>query len=254
MSECIMMNNIHKFYDRKEGKKKIKIHALDDVSLSLYENKSYAIIGSSGCGKSTLVKVLLKIIKPFSGSFSVNGNVGFVSQDPYSSIQSNMKVKSIVAEPLIFNHQCKTYASAESYVKKALESVHLDYDTYKNRLACQLSGGERQRVGIARAISFHPKILIMDEPTSMLDEAVKGEIAAIIKDIIKIEKVCFLMVTHDIALSANLCDYIFVMSDGKIIEEGESDMILTSPKQQLTEHLVLISKDIKEYWKQHFDV
>lgn len=255
MSEiCLEMKNIHKHFTRKEGKRKVKIHALNDVSFTLKENTSMSIIGSSGCGKSTLVKVLLGIVKPEKGSFSVNGTVGFVGQDPYASLSPTMKIGKIIAEPLIFTHRARRYKDCIEAVKKAMAYVHLDYDQYANRLPSQLSGGERQRVGIARALILEPRILIMDEPTSMLDQAVKEEICEIIQEISNRKGYAFLMVTHDITLASQICNEICVMENGVIIERGTTEEIFANPKEKLTQHLITIGTDVTAYWEEHYNV
>ncbi|MDD5953478.1 MAG: dipeptide/oligopeptide/nickel ABC transporter ATP-binding protein [Oscillospiraceae bacterium] len=251
---CMEMEKIHKHFTRKEGKRKIKVHALNDVTFSLEENTSLAIIGSSGCGKSTLVKVLLGIVKPDSGRFCVNGTVGFVGQDPYASLAPTMKIGRIVAEPLVFTHQAKGYKDCIPAVQKAMETVHLDYDEYAHRLPSQLSGGERQRVGIARALILEPKILIMDEPTSMLDQAVKEDICQIIQTVARRQGCSFLMVTHDITLASQICNEICVMQDGVIIERGTTAEVFASPKEKLTQHLIQIGTDVTSYWKEHYDI
>jgi ABC-type glutathione transport system ATPase component len=255
MSEiCLEMTNIHKAFTRREGKRKRKVQALNDVTFSLKENTSLAIIGSSGCGKSTLVKVLLGIVKPDSGKFRVNGDVGFVGQDPYASLCPTMKIGKIVAEPLIFTHRAHRYRDCIEQVKEAMAAVRLDYDQYANRLPSQLSGGERQRIGIARALILQPKILIMDEPTSMLDQAVKEEICDIIREISAQQGCAFLMVTHDITLASQICREIYVMQEGRIIERGTTETVFQNPQQELTKDLIAIGADVSVFWAEHYNI
>lgn len=251
---CITAHQLHKHFVRKEGKKIFKIHAIDGVSFTLKENTSLAIIGSSGCGKSTLVKVLLGIVKPDHGSYAVRGPVGFVGQDPYASLADNMPVKKIIAEPLLFTRQKTSWSACMEQVKKAMVAVHLDYETYGTRLPTQLSGGERQRVGIARALVLNPKTLLMDEPTSMLDQAVKEEICTIIQQITQRLGCSFLIVTHDISLAAKVCQDILVMQAGKIIEHGSTRQILSNPQERLTQDLVKITTDVRLYWQERYGV
>ena len=251
---CLEMEKVHKHFTRKEGKRKVKIHALNDVTFSVEENTSLAIIGSSGCGKSTLVKVLLGIVKPDDGRFFVNGIVGFVGQDPSASLSPTMKIGKIVAEPLLFTHRAKSYKECIPAVKQAMDTVRLDYDEYAHRLPSQLSGGERQRIGIARALILEPKVLIMDEPTSMLDQAVKEEICQIIKEIVQRQGCAFLMVTHDITLASQICSEICVMQDGVIIERGTTQEVFSAPKEKLTQDLIQIGTDVSSYWEEHYDV
>ena len=135
-----------------------------------------------------------------------------------------------------------------------MDTVRLDYDEYAHRLPSQLSGGERQRIGIARALILEPKVLIMDEPTSMLDQAVKEEICQIIKEIVQRQGCAFLMVTHDITLASQICSEICVMQDGVIIERGTTQEVFSAPKEKLTQDLIQIGTDVSSYWEEHYDV
>lgn len=241
------------FVRKARGEDQI-VHALKGVSFSLGKKTSLAIIGASGSGKSTLLKVLLGAEKPSSGTFFVRGRVGFVGQDPYTSLAPVMQVEKLVAEPLIFNRMAASYEECKEPVKRVMEMVRLDYDVYRDRLPSQLSGGERQRVCIARALVFDPDIVVMDEPTSMLDQEVKQEISEIIKKIMSKQGKCFLMATHDIAMAATVCEQIFVMQDGEIIERGRSEEIFANPREELTRKFVQISKNTRAYWEAFYDI
>jgi ABC-type dipeptide/oligopeptide/nickel transport system ATPase component len=109
-------------------------------------------------------------------------------------------------------------------------------------------------VGIARALILQPELLVMDEPTSMLDQAVKEEICEIIQQVSKARHSAFLMVTHDITLAGQICKRICVMSEGEIIEQGETTEIFQNPKEKLTQHLIMIGMDVRAYWEEHYDV
>lgn len=243
-----------KQFVRKLGGREQLVQAVNGVSFSLKKKTSLAIIGASGSGKSTLLKVLLGAETPSSGTFSVRGRVGFVGQDPYTSLAPVMQVGKLVAEPLIFNRIAASYEECEESVKRVMEMVRLDYDVYHDRLPSQLSGGERQRVCIARALVFDPDIVVMDEPTSMLDQEVKQGIAEIIKKIIDEKEKCFLMATHDIAMAAAVCEQIFVMQNGIIIERGKSEEIFLNPQEELTRKFVQISKNTRAYWEAFYAI
>ncbi|HHY28100.1 MAG TPA: ABC transporter ATP-binding protein [Desulfitobacterium dehalogenans] len=249
---CLHVNNVSKQFIRKEGKKKHIIQAVDHVSFELHEGESLGIIGPSGCGKTTLINIILGQIKPDSGSVHKSPSIGLVGQDPYSSLCPTMTVEKAVAEPLIFLKKRKNFCQCQREVEEILEFVNLSWRVYGNRLPAQLSGGERQRVGIARALITNPSLLLLDEPTSMLDQEVKGEIVSVIRAIVKKKNTAFLMVTHDILLASEICDRILVLCDGKIIEENTSAEIMNSPVQPLTRDLISISTDIKSYWDKHY--
>lgn len=254
MNHCIQVEHLHKTFQRRQGKRKETIHAVKDVSFHLESGDSLGIIGSSGCGKSTLVKMILGILKPDQGKVTTAAKVGFVGQDPYASLCPTMKIEKIVAEPLLFTGKKKTYKQCREEVEKVMSFVHLDLEKYGKRLPSQLSGGERQRVGIARALILQPELLVMDEPTSMLDQAVKEEICEIIQQISKACHSAFLMVTHDITLAGQICKQICVMSEGEIIEQGETAEIFQNPKEKLTQHLIMIGTDVRTYWEDHYDI
>jgi ABC-type microcin C transport system duplicated ATPase subunit YejF len=160
-----------------------------------------------------------------------------------------MTIFQIVAEPLIFSKKKRRYKDCVQEVERALAYVHLNKEIYEKRLPSQLSGGERQRVSIARALILEPDILILDEPTSMLDQEVKSSIIDLIAQIAESGKFGFLLVTHDIAMSVRICKKLLVMSDGKIVEEGKAQAILEQPQNEVTKALVAVSTDVSEYWK-----
>jgi ABC-type glutathione transport system ATPase component len=129
-----------------------------------------------------------------------------------------------------------------------MEQVHLDYEGYKGRLPSQLSGGERQRVSIARALVHQPDLLILDEPTSMIDQEVRREIVSLLRSLAVHEQRALLMVTHDIVISVGICERLLVMEQGRVVEEGRTEEILKAPKADLTRRLTLASRDIRAYW------
>lgn len=233
------------------GKRKESTDAVRDVSFELRRGETIGLIGTSGCGKTTTLRMLLGLLRPDSGSITRNGKISFVGQDPYSSLAPTFTVGQIIAEPLIFTHVYRKYEQCADAVRSAMEAVHLDYDTYAARLPSQLSGGERQRISIARALVLEPDFLIMDEPTSMLDEEVKGKIAEVIQEISDSGRFGVLIVTHDIAIAARLCQKLMVMENGSIIEQDTSGRILTVPQQELTKSLIAVATDVEQYWAKY---
>jgi ABC-type glutathione transport system ATPase component len=246
---CLRVSNVSKrFTQRKQA-----VQAVDRVSLSVHTGESVGIIGSSGCGKTTLINLILGLLKPDSESVHHHGPAGMVSQDPYASLCPSLSVAKAVAEPLLFLKRKARFRDCVADVRAALASVNMPYDQYAQRLPSELSGGERQRVGIARALIMRPSLLLLDEPTSMLDQDVKDEVAQVIRSIARKQQQALLMVTHDIQLAAGICDRILVMSDGRIIEEQSAEEIMTSPQQELTRDFIMISNDIRGYWRERYD-
>lgn len=248
MEGYVKLLNVKKSFIGRNKQKESFIQAVDDVSLSLQKGQSLGIIGTSGCGKTTILKMIMGLLKQDAGTISVKGRLGFVAQDPYASLNPSMTIYQIVAEPLIFTKQKRSYKECEREVAKALSDVRLDVAVYGKRLPSQLSGGERQRVSIARALILEPDILILDEPTSMLDQEVKESIVELIRQISKTGEFGFLMVTHDIAMAANVCDRLIVMSEGKIMEQGSTEAVMCSPQSEITKALISVATDVKKFW------
>jgi ABC-type glutathione transport system ATPase component len=233
-----------------EGRGKHRIQALARVSLTLHTGESLGIIGTSGCGKTTLLNLITGLLKPDSGTIHRHDPVALVGQDPYASLCPSLTVAQAVAEPLLFLKRKKHFRDCIEAVEQALSFVNMPYEIYANRLPSQLSGGERQRVGIARALIMEPILLLLDEPTSMVDQEVKDEIAVFLRSIVLGKRTAFLMATHDITLAMGICDRIMVMEDGYIIEENSARGIMSHPQQKLTRDLIRISTDVRSYWKE----
>ena len=249
MSSMLEIKNLKKYYQiRVNGKTKV-VKALNDVSFCLNEGEKVAIIGPSGCGKTTLLKLILGLIKPTAGTIEKDAKVGFVAQDPYASLCQALRVNEIIAEPLIYGKKYRKAVQAEVEVREAMRLVELDYDVYARRYPHQLSGGERQRISIARAIISKPNFLALDEPTSMVDYEVKQGVGEVIKKASAAVGSAVLLVTHDIMFAKEVCDTIFVMDSGKIIEHATTKEILEHAKHEKTKELILAGTDLKEYWE-----
>ena len=255
---------INKSFDRIENKKKLKIQVLKNINLKVKENETLGIIGNSGSGKTTLIKILFDLYKADSGEIiykdknilnikekerrKLYKNMGLVMQDPYSSLCPYLTIKEIISEPIIIHKLYKHIDDIESYVGDLLEKVHLDPSIYINKYPKELSGGERQRVAIARSICTKPSLLVLDEPTSMIDQAAKNGVLNLLNELKINEKISIIIISHDISTMINNCNRIAVMKNGEIIECEDTKNIKENPKNEYTKELILASTDLNEYW------
>ena len=202
-------------------------HVLRRVSLNVGEGDSFGIVGESGSGKSTLLraacglaglgrgKILLngKSIKSFSNN-QLSRIIQMVFQDPYRSLNPHYTVDRVLGEPLAVHGVEKEPARMD----KALKDVGLRPE-FRFAYPHQLSGGQRQRVAIARALMLSPRLLFLDEPTSALDVSVQAEILNLLARLRREQELSYILVSHDLAVVAHMCDRVAVMKQGEIVEE-----------------------------------
>ena len=236
-------------------RKKFYKRALDGVSLNIPEGRVSVLVGESGSGKTTLARVILRAIDPDSGSIIFNGNditrktgkelrnfrkqAQMIHQDPYSSLDPLMKVFDIIKEPIDIFY--KDYSSEERINKilTVLDDVNLKPSAeFAEKFPHMLSGGERQRVAIARSLVIEPKLIIADEPVSMLDVSIRAQILEIVKQLSINRKITVFYITHDLSTSRYIGDEISVMYAGKIVESGSIDSVLSNPLHPYTQALL----------------
>jgi peptide/nickel transport system ATP-binding protein len=236
------------------GKKYYK-KALDGVSLHIPEGRVSILVGESGSGKTTLARIILRAIDPDSGSIIFNGSditrktgkelrnfrkqAQMIHQDPYSSLDPLMKVFDIIKEPIDIFY--KDYSNEERTKKilAVLDDVNLKPSAvFAEKYPHMLSGGERQRVAIARSLVIEPKLIIADEPVSMLDVSIRGQILQIVKQLSVNRKITVFYITHDLTTSRDIGDEISVMYAGKIVESGSIDRVLSNPLHPYTQALL----------------
>jgi ABC-type glutathione transport system ATPase component len=247
VTESIIVQELYKSFPKGAFQKEPS-PVLKGLSFTVQSGGIFGLIGPSGSGKSTAAKICAGLLVPDSGAVRVQGPAGFVSQDPYQSLAPFLRIEQIVAEPLLFSKKRFNRNERRELVEAALAQVRLDYAGYGKRLPSELSGGERQRAAIARAIVAKPRVLILDEPASMLDYDTKTEILTVLAGLKQHGTLSMLLISHDIALIKTLCSEIGVIQNGRIIEYGNTKTIFSSPVQVLTKKLIFAASDLQSYW------
>lgn len=256
----LILTNLKQYYDRKSNlittlfsKDDRTIRAVDGINLTIHTNETLGLVGESGCGKSTLSKTILQLIKPTSGTVEFQGqNLGqlthkrmqqqrrdiqMIFQDPSACLNPRMTVGESIADPLLI-HNMATATTAKPHVEALLHRVGLEPKTYLNRYPSELSGGQQQRVAIARALITRPKLIICDEPVSMLDATVRTQVLDLMQDLKEEFELTYLFITHDLWVARFFCDRIAVMYHGKIIEIDQASTIFDHPQHLYTQTLL----------------
>ncbi len=230
------------------------IKAVDGINLELYSGEILGLVGESGCGKSTLSRTILQLISPTSGKVEFLGQeltslsrqeirssrrqIQMIFQDPHACLNPAMTVGQSIADPLLI-HNLANAAKAKEQVLWMLEKVGLTpAELYYHRYPSDLSGGQQQRVAIARALITRPKLIICDEPVSMLDASVQTQVLDLMLQLKAEFDLTYLFITHDLWLARFLCDRIAVMNGGKIVELGNTKQIFAHPQHPYTQTLL----------------
>ncbi|MCE7530540.1 ABC transporter ATP-binding protein [Polynucleobacter sp. IMCC 29146] len=228
------------------------VHAVDGVSFSIYEGETLGLVGESGCGKSTVGRTILRLIDPSAGEIYWRGEridqltraqirpyrkeIQAVFQDPYSSLNPRMRAADIVAEPLR-NFEPLSQVEGRERVRELFALVGLRPDQML-RYPHEFSGGQRQRLGIARALSVKPKLIMCDEPVSALDVSVQAQVINLLGDLQQEFAVSYLFIAHDLAVVKYISHRIAVMYLGRIVELAETAELFNRPSHPYTEALL----------------
>ncbi len=260
MEELISIRDLKVYYPFYTGVlskilgTKLYVKAVDGVDLSIGRGEIVGLVGESGSGKTTLGRAIVRLVEPTGGSIIYSGvdlarlrgnelrryrsRLQMIFQDPYDSINPRMSVFDIVAEGLVINRLAEG-RELEERVMRALEDVKLlPPEDFANRYPHELSGGQRQRVAIARALVMRPEFIVADEPVSMLDVSIRGEVLNVMLDLREKYGISFLFITHDLAIAKHMSDRIAVMYLGRVVEVAESEELVRNPLHPYTQALL----------------
>lgn len=255
MDEILRVEHLSKFFIKKGifSKKIITIKAVDDISFSLKKGEVFVLAGESGSGKSTLAKLILKSIDADSGKIlfenheikndkksleKIRMNCQMIHQDPYDSVNPRMNIANIVSEPLEI-HKIGNGEDRRKRVLEVLHEVKLEpAEEILKKYPHMLSGGQRQRVVLARALALRPKVILADEPVSMLDVSIRAEMLELMQELQKKYQISFIYITHDLATARYFGQKIGILYLGKIVEIGAIDDVLLKPKHPYTQALI----------------
>ncbi len=253
--EILKVEGLSKYFTKKSvfGSKTTVVKAVDNISFSLKKGEVFVLAGESGSGKSTTARLILKAIDADSGKIFFNGeqitddpksikklrmSCQMVYQDPYDSINPRMRVHDIVCEPLEI-HGIGNTEERKKMVLDALREVKLEpAEEIVKKYPHTLSGGQRQRVVLARALVLKPKIIIADEPVSMLDVSIRAEMLELMEELQKKYEISYIYITHDLATARFFGHRIAIMYLGKIVEAGAVGDVLLHPRHPYTQALI----------------
>ena len=232
------------------------VRAVDGISFTVERGKTLSLVGESGAGKTTTAKAVLLQEKPTSGTILFEGEdlshfsshrlkteyrprLGSVQQNPWSSMNPRMKIRDIVAEPLVVNKK-QTKQQLRSRVAELLEEVGLNPELAEN-YPHEFSGGQRQRIAVARAMALNPSLVVLDEPVSALDVSIRAQIMNLLKDLQEQYNLSYLVIAHNLATVRYMSHTVAIMYLGQIVEYGEAEELFKRPLHPYTKALISAS-------------
>ena len=248
MSNLVEIKHLKKYFDTPMG----KLHAVDDVTMTIEAGKTMGVVGESGCGKSTLGRTIIHLQGSTDGQIlfegkdvtSVKGkelqvlreNMQIIFQDPYSSLNPRMTIEKTVQEPLTVSKRLSGVELSKE-TDRLMELVGIDRRMRK-AYPHELDGGRRQRVGIARALAMDPKFIVCDEPVSALDVSIQAQILNLLKELQREHGLTYMFITHDMSVVRHMSHDISVMYLGQLVETSESKELFANPLHPYTKSLL----------------
>jgi oligopeptide/dipeptide ABC transporter ATP-binding protein len=227
-----------------------RVHAVEDVSFSIYPGETLGLVGESGCGKSTTARLVLRLLDPTRGSIFFEGRditklsrrqmrplrreMQMIFQDPYASLNPRKTVGEIIGAPFKIH---RTEGDTKKKVQELMDRVGLNPEHY-NRYPHEFSGGQRQRIGVARALALRPKLIVCDEPVSALDVSIQAQILNLLQDLQREFKLTYLFISHDLGVVRHISDRIAVMYLGRMVEVAQAGALYERPKHPYTAALL----------------
>jgi len=244
-----------------------RITAVDEVSLTLSAKPSVcAVVGESGSGKTTLARMVLRLVEPSAGRISLDGRnisggdtarvpdldfrrlVQPIFQNPFEAYSIHLTVDFYLVRTAINLGRATDEESARPMVDEALRSVGLSLDRVRGKYVQQFSGGELQRIAIARAMIPKPRLIVADEPVSMVDASLRMTIVNLFHEIRQAHGISFVYITHDLSTAYYVADQIVIMSQGQIVERGEPERLMAAPEHTYTQSLMDAMPQIGTRW------
>jgi ABC-type oligopeptide transport system ATPase subunit len=229
------------------------VRAVDGVSFSLERGKTVGIVGESGSGKTTLGRALIGLLRPVSGSIHFDGSeitdlseaamrplrrrMQMIFQDPMSSLNPRRTIGRTLTAPLLLHGLVDDQIAARRRVEKTLERVGLPASVLA-RYPHELSGGQRQRVGIARAVVLAPDFVLADEIVSGLDVSTQAQVLKLLGELKREMNLSMALISHDLSVVRAVCDRVYVLSQGRVVEQGRCDLVFDHPQDAYTRTLL----------------